>query len=120
MNDSLDRHLDDLKGLLTSYQDVLGLQEWDITLAWVPPSEQAGASRARGNFWESYRQARIELAPERSQAPYLNGELPDNEYDLVHELVHLRFWESCGAKAVEWEIEAMARALVRLRRRSGK
>jgi len=110
-----------LAELLEEWQERLGLQSWDMAVKYASDVETQGMT---GRSWV---QAGCEAADIYLLRPSDRGEsfrqMHDPELDLVHELVHIRFWsidppeaEGLLHKLREVAIEKTARALVKLKR----
>lgn len=112
--------------LMEEWVDRLGLQDWDIHLAWrcrpdeIPMSDSLGVS----SYVESCKQACIYILDKA----YYKGDpfVFDFEITLVHELMHLKVAllsdkneNSMQYRAIHMLIDDMAKALVRAKRSGG-
>lgn len=111
----------DIEKLLTEWQKILRLQDWQIKVSFARGHEIDG-HQGRATIYLNFKQALIKL---RDPIDWTDKDFPDDsEIDLVHELIHLHIFAFDTTKpgtlervALEQVDELLARALVGLKRR---
>ncbi|WP_291981929.1 hypothetical protein [Luteitalea sp.] len=118
--------IDVLRERLVYWQRVLRLQDWDIEVRVLPQhhlNADSPMSTGRVSFNHVYRSACILVADPATviddhTAAFTRHSVYDPEQTLVHELVHLLMPSPGEVKVdVEFTVEAVSKALVRLDRR---
>jgi len=118
---------DALRERLVYWQRVLRLQDWDIEVRVLPQhhlNADSPMSTGRISFNHVYRSACILVADPATviddhTAAFTRHSVYDPEQTLVHELVHLLMPSPGEVKVdVEFTVEAVSKALVRLARES--
>lgn len=118
---------DELRAYCASWQELLGLRDWNVTVRLVRASEYQGSVTKGGDVrWSHEKRAaliRITAAEDYSNQADKDLEMPqDMEATLVHELLHLHtvgFTEKAADHEIvaeEQMVNAVARALVSLSR----
>jgi hypothetical protein len=116
--------LDAVVELVRLWQRRLRLQDWEIHVQIIPWHKLSSRSHgAEMEFWRPPKRAMLKLL-ERGHYPTSSFDLADDEYSIVHELIHLHLavWRYDSEKdeqasdAEEAVVVALATALVGLAR----
>lgn len=118
---------EDLLACARWWAEELGLSSWLVTAVFEPRYTLDALARCTYNARTETARIRVALWAERDYADPVETEL---EQDVVHELIHVRFWavdimvggggrsaEDIQGNMHELAIDRVARALVRQRRR---
>lgn len=112
---------DELRELCAEYQKILRLQDWRVTVRVGRPTKQDEGFDS-GIGWNIENKVAEVFIPSAEYYPQDAVEPQDMELHLVHELTHLHIApmpiarEDRNNKDVEFAVEAMAEAVVNLRR----
>lgn len=109
-----------LESLCVTWQRILRLQDWSITVKQVERAELPDAS-GHADFLPNNKRAIIKIIKEEKYDEEACMEPYDGELILVHELLHVQYCEvdKENSPAYEAAIDLTASALVALRRANG-
>lgn len=106
---------------LKKWQKRLGLSDWDITVDFSPQDHLSG--QAKATIYASTQKAKIFLLDETDRQKSDPND-QDMEFDLVHELIHIRLWSFDPREAKdndnilrEQAIDWITRALIQMDRK---
>lgn len=110
-----------LETLCVTWQKILRLQDWSITVRLVERSELPDAS-GHADFLANNKRALIKVIKEEKYDEDICMEPYDGELILVHEMLHIQFndVDKEGSPAYEAAIDLTASALVALRRANAR